>query len=245
MSALAVQSLDKSFGGLKVTSRVDLTVEPGERRLIIGPNGAGKTTLFNLITGELAPDRGTISLFDHDITRMPGRRRAHLGIGRTYQIITLFPHDTLARNVTLSLLGRTPMRWNPFVRLERQTELLARARDVLARVGLAHLADRPLGQTAYGERRRVEIAMALAQNPRVLLLDEPFAGLSVEERRDVSALVATIPRDVTIVMIEHDMDVALDFAERITVLHFGAVVVEGTRAEVVAHPKTREIYLGE
>ena len=245
MSALAVHGLNKSFGGLQVTSSVSLTVEPGERRLIIGPNGAGKTTLFNLITGELRPDRGTVSLFGNDITRVPGRRRAHLGMGRTYQIITLFPRDTLLRNVTLSLLGLTPLRWNPFVRLDAQTALVARAREVLARVGLDHLAERPLAQTSYGERRRAEIAMALAQNPRVLLLDEPFAGLSLEERRDVLALVTGIPRDVTIVMIEHDMDVALDFAERITVLHFGQVVVEGTRAEVVAHPRTREIYLGE
>jgi branched-chain amino acid transport system ATP-binding protein len=224
---------------------VSLAVEPGERRLIIGPNGAGKTTLFNLITGELRPDRGTVSLFGDDITRVPGRRRAHLGMARTYQIITLFPRDTLLRNVTLSLLGLTALRWNPLVRLDRQTALAARAREVLARVGLGHLAERPLAETSYGERRRAEIAMALAQNPRVLLLDEPFAGLSLEERRDVLALVAGIPRDVTIVMIEHDMDVALDFAERITVLHFGEVVVEGTRAEVVAHPRTREIYLGE
>jgi branched-chain amino acid transport system ATP-binding protein len=245
MSALAVRGLDKSFGGLRVTAAVDLGVEPGERRLIIGPNGAGKTTLFNLITGELKPDRGAITLFGRDITRVPSRRRAHLGIARTYQIITLFPRDTLLRNVTLSLLGLARLRWNPCVRLERRRGLLARAREVLARVGLEPLADRPLGQTSYGERRRVEIAMALAQNPRVLLLDEPFAGLSLEERRDVLALVTGIPRDVTIVMIEHDMDVALDFAERITVLHFGEVVVEGTRAEVVAHPRTREIYLGE
>ncbi|HEV8141299.1 MAG TPA: ABC transporter ATP-binding protein [Methylomirabilota bacterium] len=245
LSALAVSGLDKSFGGLRVTASVNLAVEPGERRLIIGPNGAGKTTLFNLITGELRPDRGTITLFDDDITRVPGRRRAHLGIGRTYQIITLFPRDTLVRNVTLSLLGLDRLRWNPFVRLERQHALIARARDVLGRVGLDHLAERPLAQTSYGERRRVEIAMALAQNPRVLLLDEPFAGLSLEERREVLALVTGIPRDVTIVMIEHDMDVALDFAERITVLHFGEVVVEGTRAEVVAHRRTREIYLGE
>ncbi len=245
MSALAVHGLNKSFGGLQVTSSVSLTVEPGERRLIIGPNGAGKTTLFNLITGELRPDRGTVSLFGNDITRVPGRRRAHLGMGRTYQIITLFPRDTLLRNVTLSLLGLTPLRWNPFVRLDGQTALVARAREVLERVGLGHLAERPLAQTSYGERRRAEIAMALAQNPRVLLLDEPFAGLSLEERRDVLSLVTGIPRDVTIVMIEHDMDVALDFAERITVLHFGQVVVEGTRAEVVAHPRTREIYLGE
>ncbi|HET6197699.1 MAG TPA: ATP-binding cassette domain-containing protein, partial [Acetobacteraceae bacterium] len=120
-----------------------------------------------------------------------------------------------------------------------------KARAALDQVGLGRIATRPLSETSYGERRRVEIAMALAQNPRVLLLDEPFAGLSVEERRDVLALIAGIPRDVTIVMIEHDMDVALEFAERITVLHFGRVVVEGTRAEVVQHPRTREIYLGE
>jgi branched-chain amino acid transport system ATP-binding protein len=245
MSALAVRELDKSFGGLRVTNSVSLAVAPGERRLIIGPNGAGKTTLFNIITGELRPDRGAITLFDRDITRLPGRRRAHLGIARTYQIITLFPRETLLRNVTLSLLGLSRLRWNPLVRLDRQPVLVARAREALARVGLEPLADRPLAETSYGERRRVEIAMALAQNPRVLLLDEPFAGLSTEERQQVLRLVTGIPRDVTVVMIEHDMDVALDFAERITVLHFGEVVVEGTRGEVVAHPRTREIYLGE
>jgi branched-chain amino acid transport system ATP-binding protein len=245
MTALAVRDLQKSFGGLQVTSRVSLAVEPGERRLIIGPNGAGKTTLFNLITGELAPDGGSITLFERDITRLPGRRRTHLGIGRTYQIITLFPRETLLGNVTLSLLGLSGLRWNPLVRLDRQAALRTRAREVLARLGLEDLAERPVAETSYGERRRVEIAMALAQAPRVLLLDEPFAGLSMDERRDVLRLVAGIPRDVTIVMIEHDMDVALDFAERITVLHFGEVVVEGTRAEVVAHPRTREIYLGE
>jgi len=245
MSALAVRGLEKSFGGLRVTAAVNLTVEPGERRLIIGPNGAGKTTLFNLITGELRPDGGSILLFDADITRVPSCRRPHLGIARTYQIITLFQGETLLRNVTLSLLGLSRLRWNPFVRLERQAALIARAREALARVGLEHLADRPLAQTSYGERRRVEIAMALAQDPKVLLLDEPFAGLSVDERRDVLRLVTSIPRDVTTVMIEHDMDVALDFAERITVLHFGEVVVEGSRGEVVAHPRTKEIYLGE
>jgi branched-chain amino acid transport system ATP-binding protein len=245
MTALAVKDLDKSFGGLRVTAGVSLAVEPGERRLIIGPNGAGKTTLFNLITGELSPDAGSVSLFDRDITRVPSRRRFHLGLARTYQIITLFPGETLLRNVTLALLGLSRMRWNPFVRLDEQRGLAARARETLARVGLEGLAERPLRETAYGERRRVEIAMALAQNPRVLLLDEPFAGLSVAERRDVLRLVTEIPRDVTIVMIEHDMDVALDFAERITVLHFGEVVVEGTRREVVDHPRTREIYLGE
>jgi branched-chain amino acid transport system ATP-binding protein len=245
MSALEVRSLCKSFGGLRVTANVSLTVEPGERRLIIGPNGAGKTTLFNLITGELTPDSGSIQLFGRDITRIATRRRAHLGVARTYQIITLFPRDTILRNVTLALLGLSPLRWNPIGDLEREHHLADRAHEALARVGLTHIADRPLAETSYGERRRVEIAMALAQSPKVLLLDEPFAGLSLDERRDVHELLVAIPRDVTVVMIEHNMDVALDFAERITLLHFGEVIVEGTRTEVVNNPRTREVYLGD
>jgi branched-chain amino acid transport system ATP-binding protein len=245
VTALSVRKLDKSFGGLRVTRGVDLEVAPGERRLIIGPNGAGKTTLFNLITGELRPDTGSVALFERELTRLPARRRAHLGLSRTYQIITLFPKDTLLRNVTLSLLGLSRLRWNPLLRLDRQRHLIERATAALARVGLGHMAHRPLAETSYGERRRVEIAMALAQNPRVLLLDEPFAGLSLDERREVKVLLGGIPRDVTIVMIEHDMDVALDFADRISVLHFGEIVVEGTRADVVADPRTKEIYLGE
>jgi branched-chain amino acid transport system ATP-binding protein len=244
VSALVLKAVTKSFGGLRVTKDVSLVVEPGERRLIIGPNGAGKTTLFNLITGDLAPDAGSIALFGRDITRTPCRRRAHLGMARTYQIITLFARDSLLRNVELALLGLSPLRWNPFVDLDRAPDLAARAGEALAHVGLAHIADRPLAETSYGERRRVEIAMAMAQNPKLLLLDEPFAGLSIDERRAVRGLLAEIPRDVTVVMIEHNMDVALDFADRITLLHFGEVIVEGTRAEVVADPRTREVYLG-
>jgi branched-chain amino acid transport system ATP-binding protein len=242
-AALEVRNLSKSFGGLKVTRNVNLAVAPGERRLVIGPNGAGKTTLFSLICGELRSDSGSIRLLGQDITRRPGRHRAHLGLARTYQIITLFPRETLVRNVALSLLGLSPRRWNPFIVLDRQEDIERDARQALTRVGLQALADRPLAQTSYGERRRVEIAMALAQRPKVLLLDEPFAGLSLDERRDVRALLLSIPREVTIVMVEHDMDVALSFAETITVLHFGEVVVEGTRAEVVEHPRTKEIYL--
>jgi branched-chain amino acid transport system ATP-binding protein len=244
MTALTVSRLCKAFGGLRVTTNVDLNVQPGERRLIIGPNGAGKTTLFNLITGELTPDSGSIRLFDRDITAVPSRRRAHLGMARTYQIITLFARDTILRNVTLAILGLSRSRWNPIAVLDRQHDLVDRAHAALERVGLRHIAERPLAQTSYGERRRVEIAMALAQSPKVLLLDEPFAGLSIDERQDVQKLLRAIPRDVTIVMIEHNMDVALDFAERITLLHFGEVIVEGTRAEVVADPRTREVYLG-
>jgi branched-chain amino acid transport system ATP-binding protein len=244
MSALTVRGLSKAFGGLQVTRGVDLNIEPGERRLIIGPNGAGKTTLFNLITGELAPDSGSVQLFGRDITRVASRRRAHLGMARTYQIITLFPHDTIIHNVRLALLGLSPVRWNPFSDLTRHGHFTDRGREALDRVGLADIAERPLAQTSYGERRRVEIAMALAQNPKLLLLDEPFAGLSIDERGDVQKLLMAIPREVTIVMIEHNMDVALEFAERVTLLHFGEVIVEGNRAEVVNNPRTKEVYLG-
>jgi branched-chain amino acid transport system ATP-binding protein len=245
MSALEIQALTKSFSGLRVISDLSMSVAAGERRLIIGPNGAGKTTLFNLIAGEFSADSGRIRMDGRDITRLPGRRRAHLGMTRTYQIITLFPDNSLRENVALALLGLSPMRWNPLTPLSRLEGINRRADEVLARVGLEELADKPLRQTAYGEQRRVEIAMALAQAPRLLLLDEPFAGLSSAERTDIKNLLAAIPRDVTVIMIEHDMDVALDFAEQITVMHFGQIVVEGARADVVADARTREIYLGE
>jgi branched-chain amino acid transport system ATP-binding protein len=244
MSALVIKGLTKAFGGLRVTRGVNLTVEPGARHLIIGPNGAGKTTLFNQITGELLPDSGTVHLHGVDITHAPARMRAHAGMARTYQIITLFPKDTILRNVTLALLGLSARRWNPFISLDNQSDLVAQARAAIDRVGLAHLATRPLSQTSYGERRRVEIAMALAQNPKVLLLDEPFAGLSADERQDIKALLLTIPRSMTVVMIEHHMDVALDFAEQMTLLNFGEVIVQGERAAVVNDPRTQEVYLG-
>jgi branched-chain amino acid transport system ATP-binding protein len=242
--ALEIDDLCKSFGGLPATSHVTLAVAPGERRLIIGPNGAGKTTLFNQITGDLLPDSGAVRLFGRDITRLRPSQRAHLGVARTYQIITLFPKDTLEHNVALALLGLSSARWNAFRRLSADSDLYAQARRALALVHLEPLAKRTIGEIAYGEKRRVEIALALAQKPKLLLLDEPLAGLSREERASVSALIASIPRETTVVMIEHDMDTALELAERITVLHYGSVIVEGTRAEVVADPKTREVYLG-
>jgi branched-chain amino acid transport system ATP-binding protein len=171
---------------------------------------------------------------------MATHRRVHRGLARTYQIITLFAKDTLEHNIALSLLGLSRDRWNAFGKNRSPEE----AKRILALVGLEHLAQRPVSEVAYGEKRRLEIAMALAQKPRVLLLDEPLAGLSREERGAVKQLIAGIPRQTTVVMIEHDMDTALDMAERITVLHYGRVIVEGTRAEVVADPKTREVYLG-
>jgi branched-chain amino acid transport system ATP-binding protein len=243
-AALSIADLRKSFGGLPATDGVSMEIAAGERRLIIGPNGAGKTTLFNLISGDLRADSGSVRLFGEEVGHLRPDQRAQRGLARTYQIITLFPRNTIAENVILAMLGLTPSRWQPLLPLARRRDLRERAREVLARVGLEAVADRPLAAASYGEKRRAEIAMALAQDPRLLLLDEPLAGLSMEERKSVQALLEAIPRDVTIVMIEHDTDAALAFAERITVLHYGTVIVEGTRAEVVAHPRTREVYLG-
>jgi branched-chain amino acid transport system ATP-binding protein len=243
--ALEVRGLNKRFGGLPATRDVSLTVMPGERRLIIGPNGAGKTTLFNLITGDLTADSGSVRLFGQELIGMRTPKRVHLGLARTYQILTLFPRERLIHNVVLSLLGLDRRRWNPWSVLLGHRDLYDAAREALERVGLGEAAERIVVETSYGERRRLEFAMALAQKPKLLLLDEPLAGLSQAERQTVRALLDTIARDVTIVMIEHDMDTALGFAERITVLHYGEVIVEGTRAEVVADPRTREVYLGD
>ncbi|QRG05364.1 ABC transporter ATP-binding protein [Xanthobacter dioxanivorans] len=244
-AALEISGLTKRFGGLVVTRDVSMRIAPGERRLIIGPNGAGKTTLFNQITGDLQPNSGCIRMFGEDITKLKTRHRVARGLARTYQILTLFPQETLLHNVVLSLLGLRLERWDPWRILANRSDLFDLAQDSLQQVGLGASGRRRVAETSYGERRRLELAMALAQKPKVLLLDEPLAGLSPEERNGVSELFAAIPRDVTIIMIEHDMDVALAFAEQITVLHFGQVIVEGTRSEVVSDPRTREIYLGE
>jgi branched-chain amino acid transport system ATP-binding protein len=244
-AALDISGLNKRFGGLPATRNVSLSVMPGERRLIIGPNGAGKTTLFNLVTGDLAADSGSVKLFGRELLGVRTPDRVHLGLARTYQILTLFPKEPLVHNVVLALLGLDKRRWNPWSVLSGSRDLYDRARLALEQVGLAGSAERIVAETSYGERRRLEFAMALAQKPKVLLLDEPLAGLSQAERQTVRALLDTIPRDVTIVMIEHDMDTALGFAEKITLLHYGEVILEGTRAEVVADPRTREVYLGD
>jgi branched-chain amino acid transport system ATP-binding protein len=242
--ALEIKNLCKSFGGIKVTQDVSFSVKPGERRLIIGPNGAGKTTLFNQISGELKPDSGSIKVFGEDLTFQPVHRRAHAGVSRTYQIITLFPKDTLLHNVVLSLLGVSNRRFQAFSPLTVNDELFEKAESILDSVGLTGSGHLAAGEISYGEQRRVEIAVAMAQSPRLLLLDEPLAGLSQDERIIVRDLVAALPKTTTIVMIEHDMDVALAFAEQIAVLHYGRLIVEGDRETVVNHPRTREVYLG-
>jgi branched-chain amino acid transport system ATP-binding protein len=242
--ALEISDLRKSFGGLVATHDISLAIRPGERRLIIGPNGAGKTTLFNQITGDLRPNSGQVRLFGADVTHMTPYQRAHRGMSRTYQIIALFDRDTLEHNVTLGLLGLRPSRWQMWRPLSHYGDLSTEARRILDAVGLLHLADHPVSDIAYGEKRRVELAMALAQKPRVLLLDEPLAGLSNTERLTVKALIAAVPRETAVIMIEHDMDTALDLAETVTLLNYGRVIVDGARDAVVADPRTREVYLG-
>jgi branched-chain amino acid transport system ATP-binding protein len=243
-SALQIIDLNKAFGGLRVTQGVSLEIREGERRLIIGPNGAGKTTLFNQISGDMRPNSGQIKLFGTDVTTLAPYRRAHLGLSRTYQIITLFADDTLEHNVTLGMLGLLPSRWQMWRPLSFYRDLASEARRTLDTVGLLHLARHPVSEIAYGEKRRVELAMALAQKPRVLLLDEPLAGLSNSERATVKSLIASIPRQTTVIMIEHDMDTALDLAETVTLLNYGQVIVDGERDAVIADERTREVYLG-
>jgi branched-chain amino acid transport system ATP-binding protein len=243
-NALEITGLNKAFGGLSVTQNVSLTIPPGERRLIIGPNGAGKTTLFNQISGDMRPNSGEIRLFGTDVTPLAPYQRAHLGLSRTYQIITLFTGDTLEHNVTLGLLGLRSARWQMWRSLSAYGDLATEARRTLDAVGLLHLAAHPVTEIAYGEKRRVELAMALAQKPRVLLLDEPLAGLSNTERSQVKSLIASIPRETAVIMIEHDMDTALDLAETVTLLNYGRVIVDGERDAVIADERTREVYLG-
>ncbi len=220
--ALEVIHLKKAFGGLSVTQDVSLAIRPGERRLIIGPNGAGKTTLFNQISGDMRPNSGQVKLFGTDVTRFAPYARAHFGLSRTYQIITLFSGDTLEHNVTLGLLGLRPSRWQMWRPLSFYGDLATEARRILDTVGLLHLAEHLVSNIAYGEKRRVELAMALAQKPRV----------------------ASIPRETTVIMIEHDMDTALDLAETVTLLNYGRVIVDGDRDAVIADERTREVYLG-
>jgi branched-chain amino acid transport system ATP-binding protein len=241
-AALEITRLSKHFGGLSAVDNVTIVVPRGDRRLLLGPNGAGKTTLFNLVTGELKPETGTVRLLGQDITRLAPYRCAHCGLARTYQVLTLFPHSTLGESVILSMLGLRPERWNPFVRIRNRAAYWDPAVEALARVGLEAKARTRFGETSYGEKRRLEVALALAQAPKVLLLDEPLAGLSSEERLGMRALIESIPRDITLMMIEHDMDTALEIAETVTVMHHGRVVAEGDRASIVRDPRVKEVY---
>ena len=243
--ALEAINLNKNFGGIQVTQNINLQIHAGEPRLIIGPNGAGKTTLFNQITGELKPSSGCIKVFGKDVTALPPHLRPHMGLSRTFQIINLFNQDSALHNIALALFGVSPRRFNPFRQLKPSDPVYERAHAVLKTIGLEQSAYKRVGEMSYGEQRRIEIGLAMSQSPKLLLLDEPLAGLSRDERIWIRDLISTIPKSTTIVMIEHDMDVALAFAEKITLLHYGRLIVEGDRDTVVNHPQTKEIYLGK
>ncbi|MCL4799439.1 MAG: ABC transporter ATP-binding protein [Burkholderiales bacterium] len=243
-AALEVSALAKVFGGLAAVNGVELTVPAGERRVLIGPNGAGKTTLFHCITGTLAPSSGTIALFGRDVTRLPEHRRTALGMGRTFQITNVFPELTMAENLALAILGTDRRKWVMHRSLAAFAAVRRQALEGLERVGLAGRADEPVKRVSYGERRQLELALALNTSPKVLFLDEPCAGLSPAERQRISRMIAGLPRDITLLMIEHDMDVALGLADRVTVLHQGRVILEGTPDEVRANSEVRDVYFG-
>lgn len=238
--ALNVAGVAKSFGSLVVASNVHLSVAPGERRGLIGVNGAGKTTLFNMIAGELRPDRGDIHFFGERITGDSVIRRTLKGLGRTYQVSTMVPTVSVRENLALARgSGRLPSLWRPWQE-EVDDDLLATADQL----GLTPLLDDPVSELSHGTLRQLELAMVLARKPRLLLLDEPAAGLSRVERQGLMDIIRELPREVTLVMIEHDMDMVLELSERISVLHHGEVFAEGDPAEIAAHEGVRDIYLG-
>ena len=243
-AALQLDGVSKLFGGLRAVDDVSLAVQPGERRALIGPNGAGKTTLFNLIAGALPVTTGSIALFGENVTGQAEHRRAWLGLARTFQISNLFPSLSVLENCLLAVQALTGARLAMHRPLTRYGELHDRARATLESVGLADKAGATVKQLSHGEQRQLEIGLALAGTPRLLLLDEPTAGLSPAESRQMADLLMRLDPAMTVLIIEHDMDIALEVARAVTVLHYGRVIVDGSRDEVRAHPMVREIYLG-
>jgi branched-chain amino acid transport system ATP-binding protein len=242
---LAVEALSRAFGALSALHRVSFQVTARERRAIIGPNGAGKTTLFNVITGQLAPSGGRIRLEGAPIEGLSPHAVARRGISRSFQRNNLFPKLPVQENLRLAAAAGVPGTWSLLGRLERQRGPLERAREVAEIVGLAGRLASPAGLLSYGEQRQLEVGVALATGPRLLLLDEPTAGMSPEETHRMTRMLEALPRDVTLLIIEHDMDVVGSLADRVTVLHYGEVLTEGTFAEVKADPRVYEVYLGE
>ena len=244
MSQLTVSRLSRQFGGITALNEVTMSVEPGERRAIIGPNGAGKTTLFNLISGELRPSAGRVYLHGRDITPLSTHRRARLGLGRTFQRNNLFANLTVYENVYLAV--PQPPGWTRalFSRAAQRNGLSRAVDQLLERVDLQAQQDAPVSTLAYGQQRALEVALALAGQPKILLLDEPTAGMSPAETAEIIALIRSLPASLTILIVEHDMDVVFSLADRITVLHYGQIISEGSPAEVRADPQVQEIYLG-
>jgi branched-chain amino acid transport system ATP-binding protein len=245
MALLETKSLTKAFGALTAVNAVSLAIEPGTLHSIIGPNGAGKTTLFNLLTGTFAPTSGSIVFDGREITGTPANRIAHLGLARSFQRTNVFPAFSLLDNVWIAAFA-TGKSWRGLAwrRTDRYPEVTARARQALADVGLAEKAAVPARAISHGEQRQLELAIALAAAPRVLLLDEPAAGLSPEETRRMVALVRTLKGRYTIVLIEHKIDIIMSVSDRISVMHFGSLIAEGTPDEIQKNPEVRRAYLG-
>lgn len=242
-SALEVQGVSLSFGGFQALRDVSLQVAPGERRLILGPNGAGKSCLFGVIAGQLRPSAGRVFLMGRDVSPMSAYRRARRGLARTFQLNSLFPSLTVRQNVDLAVFAAAGVRWTAGSR--RRRELREKTQRLLAQWNLLNRAETETSLLSYGERRRLELALALAGSPKVLLLDEPTAGLTAQEGHQLLDIIEQLPRDVAVIMIEHDMSIANRFAERITVLATGEVIADGAPDEVRADPRVRKSYLGE
>jgi branched-chain amino acid transport system ATP-binding protein len=244
-SALSTRGLDKSFGSLVVAKDIELNLPQGERYALIGPNGAGKTTLINLMTGMLKPDGGQIFLGEDDITTIKPQERVRRGLVRTFQINTLFPHLNALEAVTLAVCERRGYAGTWWRKLPAYGDAIDEAYAILLSLRLGASCYRPTHELAYGQQRLLEIALALATKPRVLLLDEPAAGVPHEESTELFAVIAGLPQDIAVLFIEHDMNVVFRFANRIIVMVGGRILVEGTPGEIAADARVREVYLGK
>jgi len=243
-TCLLVKKLCKNFGGLQAVSDLNLSLEPGERRAIIGPNGAGKTTLFNLITGAFPPSSGEIYLFGKEVTRFSPHRRAALGLARTFQITNLFPNLSLFENVLLAVQALDRVKYSALRPVSFYRHLEKRTYELLEEWGMRDKAGELARNLSHGDQRQVEIILALAGKPRLLLLDEPTSGLSPAETGTVTEAIRKLDSNITIALIEHDMDVAFALADRVSVLHFGSLLAEGSVNEIKDDPRVTEIYLG-
>ena len=241
---LVLQGLTMEFGGLKAVDNVDLEIPAGERHAVIGPNGAGKTTLFNLICGDLTPSKGKIIHFGKYVTRFPTHKRIRLGMSRTFQINNLFPKLTVRQNILLAAQGLDRAKYVMYRPISSFYHLHDKTRSILEEFGLWDKREVRVENLSYGEQRQIEICLALIENPRLLLLDEPTAGLSRAETMTFTASLKKLDSDMTILLIEHDMDVAFELAENITVFQMGKRVASGSKEDIKANKTVQEIYLG-
>ena len=244
-SALVACGVDKRFGSLVVAANVNLALPPGARHALIGPNGAGKTTLINLMTGMLRPDGGQILLGGDDVTALAPEQRVRRGLARTYQINSLFPHLTALESVTLAVCERRQIAQTWWRRLIAYREEIEEAHQILGALMLGAVCHRPARELAYGQQRLLEIALALASRPKVILLDEPAAGVPREESKELFAAIAGLSRDIAVLFIEHDMELVFRFASRVVVMVGGSILVEGTPAEIASDLQVRAVYLGK